>query len=270
MLLHEFRFLTDDLCRTISKVVKDSAGVEAIEKHGLFYQWIECIAREAIIKYKIPRCAFNLLNWWNILPAAAQSKVGADKKAKSGGKDENNLEVQDGAGDENIVTDIVGFAACGEDQKAYLLAALKQCVRHTSFPAQYLSKPVTELCEDTVYSSSLVNGAVYDLLVVNHRQRMVYLFQTTSQSARGHTIKPSPVHKVLGGLSMQPGQAGADYRIAYILMRPNLPEKVPIANLCLYIQPEDGKSITADEIETLRYISCGFVISFKLNEHDDI
>ena len=263
VLLHEFRFLSDDLCRTISKIVKDSAGVEAMEKYGFFYQWIESIVREAIIKYKNPKCALNPLNCrtveeWKILRAAAEIKN--EKKMK--------MEVQDGAGDGNIVTGMKLFAACGEDQEADLLSALEQCVRHTSFPAQYLSKPITELCEDTVYSSSLVNGAVYDLLVVNHKQRMVYLFQTTSQSAKGHAIKPSTVRNVLDGLSMQPGQAGADYRIAYILMRPNLPENMPITNPRLYIQPKDGKSITADEMEMLRYISCGFVISFKLNEND--
>ena len=61
VLLHEFRFLSDDLCRTISKIVKDSAGVEAMEKYGFFYQWIESIVREAIIKYKNPKCALNPL-----------------------------------------------------------------------------------------------------------------------------------------------------------------------------------------------------------------
>ena len=129
VLLHEFRFLSDDLCRTISKIVKDSAGVEAMEKYGFFYQWIESIVREAIIKYKNPKCALNPLNCrtveeWKILRAAAEiknekkMKIEASEEAKTRDKGVNGLEVQDGAGDGNIVTGMKLFAACGEDQES--------------------------------------------------------------------------------------------------------------------------------------------------------
>ena len=67
--------------------------------------------------------------------------------------------------------------------------------REVQFSRQVLRISVRSLDEGAVYRSNVVNGTIYDMLTV---KKMVYMFNSTSQTPTEHSISLKSLHEVLG------------------------------------------------------------------------
>lgn len=92
----------------------------------------------------------------------------------------------------NYATDHIDFNATG----------ITTCRREAFFDAKYLTRPVQDLESETLYSSSKHNGALYDCIYVDKKQKTVFVFQVSSQAADKHSLSIYTVRDVMTKLQL--------------------------------------------------------------------
>ena len=194
-LRHYFRFLSQSLARRVAKKISKPADFKAAKQYSLRCQLMEIIVQESILargnseyEYNQP-AIFKFVNW-------KMGHVGLLEKASSRGGDDKSL-IKDAPGRDSQDT----FAQARTD----MLSTLSSCRVIEYFSSQVLTCKVTDLQENTLYKSKVVNALPLDGLVVSHDQKMVYLNnlnKVTDQKPEQHSIKPSTLMDVLTGLNM--------------------------------------------------------------------
>jgi hypothetical protein len=89
------------------------------------------------------------------------------------------------------------------------------CTRKSRYNGMYLDVSASELEENTLYTSTVHNTALFDALLVSHSQLVVYVFQSSNLRTNKHSLNFSTIEKVCSGLLLDK-QENLEYKIYYI------------------------------------------------------
>ena len=106
------------------------------------------------------------------------------------------------------------------------------------FARQLLHQSVSTLDETAVYKSTFVNSKVYDMLTVNHTDKMVYMFQVTNKVPIYHAISVTALHDAFEALRMFDGGVDSEYGVTYVMIIPPY-EKVPDYSVCFNVDTDN-------------------------------
>jgi hypothetical protein len=183
-----FKFHSENLAQRIGSIIKNSDALNMIELYGLTYQLMERKVLDGAFLSNHPSFQANLsAEWlmenWNIF------EDHSDKNNKTFNEKLRNATIRANT--------------------------------HFKFPRMVLKKPAHELNQEYVYQSMVVNGKVYDLMVVNHELKRVYLFQLTAKTPKAHPISMCAFKEVLEGLGMlDESSESSRYKIVYTMVVP--------------------------------------------------
>jgi hypothetical protein len=71
-----------------------------------------------------------------------------------------------------------------------------------SFNKQTMKQLVTDLSDTVIYRCILVNGWLYDMMIVDHDKKIVYVFQVTKLKAGDHNCDYSTIKKVMDDMKI--------------------------------------------------------------------
>jgi len=191
-----FKFHSTKLAQCIGSIVKNSDALNMIETYGLTYQVMERKVLEGAFLRNDPSSKVNppsewLLENWDIFKITRGNFTQYDNKK--------------------------------------LRSATSRAMKLIKFPGMVLKKPAHELDEENVFQSAVVNGKVYDLLVVNHTMKRVYVFQVTSKTPKAHPIPVLAFEDMLKGLHMlDKSSESSKYKIVYVMV---VPKKLSLTSI---------------------------------------
>jgi hypothetical protein len=80
------------------------------------------------------------------------------------------------------------------------------------FNKQTMKQLVTDLSDTAIYRCILVNGWLYDMMIVDHDKKIVYVFQVTKLKAGDHNCDYSTIKKVMDDMKIMEN----NYKMCYI------------------------------------------------------
>ena len=86
------------------------------------------------------------------------------------------------------------------------------CTSKARFASMCLRQDLSTLTERVLYSS-LPNGLLYDCMLVCHKERTVYVFQSSSLRGKDHPLTYSGLKGVMDGLGFD---KNPDYKMVYV------------------------------------------------------
>jgi hypothetical protein len=89
------------------------------------------------------------------------------------------------------------------------------CENMFLFKSMYLTTNVSELKSGTLYKSSAHNGALFDALIVDHNNKALYMFQSSSMAPDKHSLDYYTINTVMTKLQMF-DKKNKGYKVVYI------------------------------------------------------
>ena len=87
------------------------------------------------------------------------------------------------------------------------------CSREIFFTAMYCKMDVSTMVEGVLYRSSMHNGALFDCMLVCHRNFAVYVFQSSNLAAKVHNLDYHTIKAVMDGLEFDKNPS---YKLVYV------------------------------------------------------
>ena len=126
---------------------------------------------------------------------------------------------------------------------------IQLCDRAILYPGVVLQEDVSNLKEKVLYHSCKHNAYLFDALTVSHKDKMVYMFQSSYLKGNEHNLSVSTIRTVLRGLCMWDDSTHSwisDYKVCFVYCSN---ENSKGEKGCVITTNSDGGTVEQDKVD---------------------